>query len=188
MTIRTGRRGMRLAVMPTVANGIDLDWNLRRASAQNMEFELRHWLLGRWVGPDRKGVVRVLRFVNHAHMGAYREANNGYLSGVDRATPDITKHERFGAVKYGFGLNAGAGDDGDLRVFTRVGWNEGPHESLCVHGGGSDGGGGRGLLGAGVVQAGGQGGAGVCVERDQAGPPGVSEAGGAGISAGRWHG
>jgi hypothetical protein len=34
-----------LALMPTVANGIDLDWNLRRASGQNWEFELRRPLL-----------------------------------------------------------------------------------------------------------------------------------------------
>ena len=35
-----------LALMPTVANGIDLDWNLRQASGQNWEFELRKPLLG----------------------------------------------------------------------------------------------------------------------------------------------
>ena len=34
-----------LALMPTVANGIDLDWNLRQASGQNWEFELRKPLL-----------------------------------------------------------------------------------------------------------------------------------------------
>jgi hypothetical protein len=34
-----------LALMPPVANGIDLDWNLRRASGQNWEFELRRPLL-----------------------------------------------------------------------------------------------------------------------------------------------
>lgn len=119
-----------LAVMPKVANGIDLDWNLRRASGQNMEFELRHSLLGRWVGPDRKGVVRVLSFVNHAHMGTYREAINGYLSGVDER-PDIIKYEKFSAVKYGFGLNLEQEVTRDLRVFSRVGWNEGQHESFA---------------------------------------------------------
>ncbi|HEX7158144.1 MAG TPA: carbohydrate porin, partial [Edaphobacter sp.] len=56
-----------VGLMPTVANGIDLDWSLRRASGQNMEFELRRSLLGRLVSPDRRGVVRVLSYVNHAH-------------------------------------------------------------------------------------------------------------------------
>jgi high affinity Mn2+ porin len=119
-----------LALMPTVANGIDLDWDLKRASGQNVEVEWRHGLLGGLVGPERKGVVRALAYVNHAHMGLYRDANKAYVVGVD-ATPDITKHETFGAVKYGFGLNAEQELTENLRVFGRFGWNEGAHESFC---------------------------------------------------------
>ena len=119
-----------LALMPTVANGIDLDWNLRRASGQNWEFELRKPLLGSLLPADRKGVVRVLSYVNHAHMGLYRDAVKAYLSGED-PTPEITKHETFGAVKYGFGLNAEQELTSNLRVFTRLGWNEGQHESFA---------------------------------------------------------
>jgi high affinity Mn2+ porin len=119
-----------LALMPTVANGIDMDWSVKRASGQNMEVEWRHGLLGGLVSPDRKGVVRVLSYVNHAHMGLYRAANLAYLKGTD-ATPDITKHETFGAVKYGFGLNAEQELTGSLRVFGRFGWNEGAHESFA---------------------------------------------------------
>jgi high affinity Mn2+ porin len=119
-----------LALMPTVANGIDLDWNLRRASGQNWEFELRKPLLGHLLPADRKGVVRVLSYVNHAHMGLYRDANKAFLSGED-PTPDIKLHETFGAVKYGFGLNAEQELTPNLRAFTRVGWNEGQHESFA---------------------------------------------------------
>ena len=119
-----------LALMPTVANGIDLDWNLHRASGQNWEFELRKPLLGKLVSPERKGVVRVLSYVNHAHMGLYREANKAYLAGVD-PTPTITLHETYGAVKYGFGLNAEQEITGNLRIFGRLGWNEGQHESFA---------------------------------------------------------
>ncbi|WP_348266501.1 carbohydrate porin [Edaphobacter sp. DSM 109919] len=119
-----------LALMPTVANGIDLDWNLRRASGQNMEFELRKPLLGGLVAPDRKGVVRVLSFVNHAHMGLYRDAVKAYLDGTEK-TPAITRHERYGAVKYGFGLNAEQELTENLRIFVRFGWNEGQHESFA---------------------------------------------------------
>ncbi|GGG75542.1 hypothetical protein GCM10011585_17950 [Edaphobacter dinghuensis] len=124
----TARYGV--ALMPTVANGIDLDWNLRRASGQNMEFELRKSLLGGLVSPDRKGTIRVLSFVNHAHMGLYRDAIKAYLNGEDK-TPNITLHERYGEVKYGFGLNAEQELTSNLRVFTRVGWNEGQHESFA---------------------------------------------------------
>jgi hypothetical protein len=119
-----------IALMPTVANGSTLDWSLKRASGQNMELEWRHGLLGGLVSSDRKGTVRVLSYVNHAHMGLYRAANQAFLKGTD-ATPDITKHETFGAVKYGFGLNAEQEVTGNLRVFGRFGWNEGQHESFA---------------------------------------------------------
>jgi hypothetical protein len=39
--------------------------------------------------------VRALGFVNHANMGSYREAINGYLSGKD-AIPDVTLYRREG--------------------------------------------------------------------------------------------
>src|ERR1039457_2537547 len=49
-----------VALMPTVANGIELDWNIGRASGQNMEVEWRHGLLG-WLGsPGRTRVVGAL--------------------------------------------------------------------------------------------------------------------------------
>lgn len=119
-----------VAAMPTVANGIDLDWALSRATGQNFEFELRKPLLGHLVSPERKGTIRVLSFVNHAHMGRYRDAVNAYLSGQD-SKPDITAHEKFSSVKYGFGLNAEQEITRDLRAFLRVGWNEGQHESYA---------------------------------------------------------
>ena len=119
-----------VGLMPTVANGVDLDWNIARASGQNMEVEWRHGLLGGLVSPDRKGVVSALSYVNHGHMGLYRDANKEYLARVD-ATPDITKHETFGAVKYGFGLNAEQEVCENARVFGRFGWNEGQHEGFA---------------------------------------------------------
>jgi len=86
-----------VAAMPTVANGIDLDWAFSRASGQNFEFELRKPWLGHLVSPERKGTIRILSFVNHAHMGLYRDAVNAYLSGQD-PTPNIAEHAKFGAV------------------------------------------------------------------------------------------
>jgi high affinity Mn2+ porin len=114
-----------VATMPTVANGTDLDYTLRRASGQNWEFELRP----QWIA-KRKSAIRVLSFVNHAHMGDYREAINAYLAHTD-ATPDITKHEHTGAVKYGFGGNFEQELTDNLRVAGRFGWNEGQHESYA---------------------------------------------------------
>ena len=114
-----------LMLMPTVANGISLDWSAKRARGQNMEAELRHgWL------PHRTGTQRVLAFVNNAHMGSYREAVNAFLQGTD-ATPDITKHEHTGAVKYGFGYNMEQSITRDLTVAGRFGWNDGKTESYA---------------------------------------------------------
>ncbi len=70
-----------IAAMPTIANGIDLDWAFSRANGQNWEFELRKGLFARWLNPKRQGAVRVLSYVNHAHMGDYRQSVQQYLSG-----------------------------------------------------------------------------------------------------------
>jgi hypothetical protein len=118
-----------IAVMPTVANGADLDWALRRASAQNWEFEMRKGLFAEWLNPKREGAVRVLSYVNHAHMGDFRESVDQYLNG-QVVTPDITETRKFGAVKYGFGLNTEQEVTDSLRLFARFGWNEDQHESF----------------------------------------------------------
>ena len=114
-----------LALMPTVANGIDLDWDLKRARGQNMEAEWRKSLLRK-----RKGVQRVLAYTNNAHMGIYREAVDAFVTGQD-ATPDITKHEHFDTPKYGFGYNFEQGVTDHLRLAGRFGWSDGKEESFA---------------------------------------------------------
>jgi high affinity Mn2+ porin len=117
--------------MPTVANGIDMDWAFSRAHGQEGEFELRHSFVR-----AHKGVTRLLFYANRAHMGIYREAVRDFLNGSDTATfgvtvPTITLHEHFGALKYGFGYNTEQELTENLRVFGRFGWNEGQHESFA---------------------------------------------------------
>jgi len=112
-------------LMPTVANGIDLDWNIARARGENFEVEYHTSLI-----PKRAAVVRALGFVNHANMGSYREAINGYLSGND-AVPDITLYRKQGRVKYGFGLNVEQEFTSLWRGFGRLGWNDGANETFA---------------------------------------------------------
>ena len=112
-------------LMPTVANGIQLDWNIARARGENFEFEYHPALLRK-----RASVVRALGFVNHADMGSYREAIDGYLSGKD-AVPDVTLYRKQGRVKYGFGLNAEQELTPLWRAFGRLGWNDGATESFA---------------------------------------------------------
>ena len=121
------RWGLRFAeaLMPTVANGIKVDWDLARARAENVELELRRSLIR-----GRQGVLRPLVYVNHANMGSYREAIDAFLVHREE-TPDVTAHRRQGRVKYGFGLNAEQELSKNVRAFGRFGWNEGSNESFA---------------------------------------------------------
>jgi high affinity Mn2+ porin len=112
-------------LMPTVANGITLDWDLARARGENLEFELHPPL-----SKSRPTIVRLLSFVNHADMGNYREAINGFLSGKD-PVPDITAYRKQGRVKYGFGLNVEQALTKQWTAYGRLGWNDGRNESFA---------------------------------------------------------
>ena len=109
--------------MPQVANGIDLQWNLRKARAENYELELHPAIRGK-----RETIIRLLSFVNHANMGVYRDAIADFLAGRT-PRPTITDHPEHTTVKYGFGLNFEEQLSSSVRAFVRFGWNEGQHES-----------------------------------------------------------
>jgi len=113
-------------LMPTVANGIVLDWDIARARGENYEVERHLELLSK-----RETVVRALAFVNHADMGSYRETIHDYLAGEEGPVPDITQTRKQGRVKYGFGLNAEQELTSNLRAFFRLGWNDGKTESFA---------------------------------------------------------
>ena len=113
------------ALMPKVANGLALDWDLRRARSENIEFERRGNFL-----PHRAGVVRVLSYINHGDMGSYREAIQAFRTRAD-PVPDVTAHRRQGRIKYGFGGNFEQALTGWLTAFGRWGWNEGANESFA---------------------------------------------------------
>jgi high affinity Mn2+ porin len=109
------------ALMPAVANGIDMDWNIARARAENLELEL-HPLTGL--------ALRLLGYANHARMGSYDEAISGFLTGRDPA-PDVIAYRQPGRVKTGLGTNAEYAFPRLVRVFARAGWNEGHNESFA---------------------------------------------------------
>jgi high affinity Mn2+ porin len=102
---------------PEVANGAPLDPRFVKANGQVTEWELRYTANG---GP---GKVRLLAYLNHAHMGDYREAIVAMP-----VNPNITLTERY-RFKYGFGLNWEQELTRDLGVFSRLGWNDGHTES-----------------------------------------------------------
>src|SRR6202451_3354779 len=55
------------ALMPEVANGINLVYRPWQVHAENYEYELRHGLLRK-----KTGIVRLLAYTNYANMGVYR--------------------------------------------------------------------------------------------------------------------
>lgn len=113
------------ALMPKVANGINLDLNLGRAHAENLEVEFRRNFL-----PHRPGVLRLLSYLNHANMGSYRQAIERFRMGID-PLPDVTAHRGGVRAKYGFGVNFEQEVSKPLRVFGRYGWNDGRNESYA---------------------------------------------------------
>src|SRR5262249_50937238 len=109
------------ALMPTVANGITLDTNLRQSHAENVETQFRL---------ASRAPLRLLAYENHANMGSYAAAIDAFTAGRD-PTPDIERHRAPGTIKYGAGLNVEQPIGGDVRIGARAGWNEGRHESFA---------------------------------------------------------
>jgi hypothetical protein len=112
------------ALMPKVANGIDLVWRPWQVHAENFEYELRHGVI-----PKKPGVLRVLAFTNYANMGIYRDAVA--QSGNGLSVPDITNHPWHITRKYGFGVNFEQNVANNLTAFARFGGDNGKTESFA---------------------------------------------------------
>jgi hypothetical protein len=114
------------AMMPKVANGLNLDADLGRAHSENLEFEFREHLVAGQVG-----TLRFLTYANTADMGNYREAIDNWYNSGRVGVPDVVLSRQQGRVKYGFGLNFEQPLNNTVSVFGRVGWNEGQNESFA---------------------------------------------------------
>jgi high affinity Mn2+ porin len=112
------------ALMPKVANGIDLVWKPWQAHAENFEYELRHGVI-----PKKVGVVRLLVYTNYANMGIYRD--QVIKAAEQDTTPDITAHPWHITRKYGFGINLEQNLTHYLAAFARFGWDNGKTESFA---------------------------------------------------------
>ena len=103
--------------MPNVANGVAQDSHYLEAWGMVTELERR------FAPNGHPGVVRLLAFLNEAHMGSFRDAVDSPIRPADIAA---TREYRF---KYGFALNAEQEIVTNVGVFTRLGWNDGRTES-----------------------------------------------------------
>lgn len=117
------------ALMPKVANGIDLVWRPWQVHAENWEYELR-----RGVIPKKAGVVRLLAYTNYANMGVYRDAVTQFIdrsSPEPETTPEITNHPWHITRKYGVGVNLEQNLTRNITAFARWGWDNGKTESFA---------------------------------------------------------
>jgi high affinity Mn2+ porin len=117
------------ALMPKVANGIDLVWKPWQAHAENFEYELRHGLI-----PKKAGVIRLLAYTNYANMGIYRDAVEQFedhTAPQPELIPEITNHPWHITRKYGFGVNLEQNLLPNLTAFVRFGWDNGKTESFA---------------------------------------------------------
>jgi high affinity Mn2+ porin len=103
--------------MPRVSNGTALDSHFLEAWGMVTEFEYRYSIA------SHPGAVRLLAFLNRAHMGSYDAA-------VESPTrpADITASRAY-RYKYGFGLNAEQELAKNIGAFTRLGWSDGQNEA-----------------------------------------------------------
>jgi high affinity Mn2+ porin len=102
--------------MPSTANGIAIDQHFLEAWGMVTEFERRHTVNG------HPGTVRLLAYLNSAHMGNYQEA----IDGPHPANIDAMQAYRY---KYGFGLNVEQEIIKNVGAFARLGWSDGQNES-----------------------------------------------------------
>jgi hypothetical protein len=113
------------ALMPKVANGLNLDANLARARSENLEVTYGGGFLH-----HREGAIRVLGYLNTADMGNYREAIEEFNAGEVKV-PSIIGTRREGRQKYGFELNLEQDLTSHFGVFSRLGWSDGRNESFA---------------------------------------------------------
>ncbi|MEO8948401.1 MAG: carbohydrate porin [Mucilaginibacter sp.] len=104
-------------LVPTYANGPDLDYNYGKAHGETIELQ-KNLNFG-----QRKGIIRILGFRNTTRAADYRKVINGYNNHTD--TLDVISSRKYGSVKYGFGINGEQELTKDLGFFLRGSWNDG---------------------------------------------------------------
>ncbi len=106
--------------MPRSSNGTALDDHFLDAWGMVTELERRY----AW--GEHPGVVRLLAYLNRAHMGSYQDAVNVHEENPSvPADIEATRDYRY---KYGFGLNWEQEVVKNVGAFSRVGWSDGQTE------------------------------------------------------------
>ena len=105
---------------PREANGLSLETRISRAHGDQIEMETRYHR------ESHPGKLRLLAWLNHAHMGSYQAALAQAVS--SGAPPDVAATRDY-SQKYGFGVNIEQELTKDLGFFSRAGWDDGRTET-----------------------------------------------------------
>jgi len=108
---------------PKVANGGRFDRRLLVDLGTVFEEE-RRYRLGK-----HPGTVRVLEYFNHTHSGSYAAAIA--LGEETGTTPNVDAVKKYGALKYGSGINLEQEVAPDAGFFMRLGWNDGKTQDFA---------------------------------------------------------
>ncbi len=103
---------------PISANDLELDQDLINSHGDNLEVEYRYSF------GEQPGRIRLLSYVNHAHMGSYQAALN--RQGFKTIDVTDTRNHR---TKFGVGFNFEQALSPEWGSFVRLGWNDGQTES-----------------------------------------------------------
>jgi high affinity Mn2+ porin len=104
------------SLVPTTANGQELNWQWANNQSNTIEFEKSTNLFG------KEGKLRALAFYTTTYMGSFAEA-------IKQTNPDITLTRKDGRTKYGFGLNYEQELTAESGMFFRASWNDGNNET-----------------------------------------------------------
>jgi high affinity Mn2+ porin len=107
------------AAEPKVANGLEMDKDLRQAYSLMIELERRYEIDG------KEGKAKLILFDNRADMGDYRQA----IREAGGDVPDVIATRRPGRSKYGFAVNLEQSLGELAGLFLRGSWNDGRNEA-----------------------------------------------------------
>jgi high affinity Mn2+ porin len=116
----TSRHQLRygFSLVPTKPNGMEMNWNLRKAGSHTFEYTYYYAIGG------RKGALRLLSFFTSANMGNYAQS-----IALNPFAPELPTTEKYGHKKYGFVINCEQEINKEIGGFLRASWNDGNNET-----------------------------------------------------------
>ena len=108
--------------VPTIANGLEMDWNLLKYNGQTAEFEKK------FLVSNKPGAVRFTAFMNMTRAPEYSDAVEKIKRGDSSLIPVLNGSEQgpdISSIKFGFAINAEQDLGRDVGAFLRIGWNDG---------------------------------------------------------------